>query len=259
MLLYGLIGYPVSHSLSPVFQNFALRYLGVDAIYVPFEVKPEDLSEAIKGLKVLGVRGVNVTIPHKERVLDLVDWMDHHTEVIGAANTLLLEDGIIKAYNTDWIGFLKSLWDMQLSKGKALLLGAGGSSRAVAYALRQEGWEVYLWNRTKEKAVSLAERFQLQVVDRPEEVVKHVDLIVNTTPSEEPLFDYQLIDSHHSILDIIYYRETALIRRAKEVGAKYSDGLPMLLYQGLESLRIWTGCSVPYKLVLESVRQHKIR
>ncbi len=254
--VYGILGYPVKHSLSPVFQNVAFEYLGIDAVYVPFEVKPEKLKHAVDGLSALGVRGVNVTLPHKEKILEYVDQMDEHTVSIGSANTLKFTN-LIEAYNTDWTGFLKALNEAEIKEKTALVLGAGGTSRAILYALKKAEYDIYLWNRTYEKAVELSKKFQAHVVKKPEDVLKKVSLIVNTTSvglkMDDPhLFDYSQIEQSHTVFDVIY-RETPLLRKAKDKGAKAIDGLSMLLYQGIESFKIWTGFEVPFEVVKDAL------
>lgn len=262
--LYGVIGYPIRHSLSPVFQNALLKYAGINGVYLAFEVKPEDLKKAVLGFKAIGVRGINVTIPHKEAIMEYLDEIDPVAQEIGAVNTVKFEEGKAIGYNTDWIGFLRALKMLLPSiEGKrVLLLGAGGTARAVIYALLYEGAKLYIWNRTKERALELVKKFndRLTAVSRPEEVVEKVSLIVNTTSvglkEEDPeIFDYSLITQEHTVVDVIY-RETKLIKRAKEIGAKYLDGLPMLLWQGIESFRIWNGCEVPYSVALRAVENY---
>ena len=257
--LLGVIGFPVKHSLSPVFQNAALSYMGLNMVYLPFEIRPEDLKEAVKGLMLAGVRGLNVTVPHKEAVLELADWVSEEVREIGAANTLKFSEGRIEAYNTDWIGFLKAVREVVEVEGrKVLVLGAGGASRAVLYALKKVGAEVFLWNRTKEKAIRLAERFGAKAVDNVEEALNEAQIIVNTTSvglkeDDPPLFDYGLIKREHVVMDLIY-RETPLIRTARERGCSFQTGFPMLVYQGAESFRIWTGCEPPIKIMKLSLR-----
>ena len=262
--LYGVIGYPVRHSLSPIFQNALLDYAGLNAVYLAFEVKPEDLSKAVQGFKAVGVKGINVTIPHKEAIMEYLDEIDPIAQKIGAVNTVKFENGKATGYNTDWIGFIKALKMLVPSvKGETVLvLGAGGASKAVIYALLHEEAEVFLWNRTKEKALNLVKKFndRLTAVDKPEDVVGKVKVIVNTTSvglkEDDPeIFDYSLITPEHVVVDIIY-KETKLIKRAKEVGARYQDGLPMLLWQGIESFKIWNGCEVPYSVALRAVENY---
>ena len=260
--VYGVIGFPIKHSLSPVFQNALIKYAGLNAVYLAFEVKPEDLKKAIEGFKATGIRGINVTVPHKEIIIELLEEVDPIAEEIGAVNTVKFENGKAKGFNTDWIGFIRALKHLvpELKEKKVLVLGAGGASKAVIYGLIREGAKVFLWNRTKEKALKLKEKFKLEVVDRPEDVLEKVEIIVNTTTvglkeNDPQIFDYGLIKKEHTVVDIIY-KETKLIKRAKEVGAKHQDGLPMLLYQGIESFKIWNGCEVPYSVAEKAVKEY---
>ena len=259
--LLGVIGFPVKHSLSPVFQNAALSYLGLDMVYLPFEIKPENLRDAVRGLMLAGVRGLNVTVPHKEAVLELADWLSDEVREIGAANTLKFSEGRIEAYNTDWMGFLRAVREVvDVENRKVLVLGAGGASRAVLYALKKAGAQILLWNRTREKAVKLADRFGVRAVDSVEEAIEEAEVIVNTTSvglkeDDPPLFDYGLIKKEHVVIDLIY-KETPLIRTAKEKGCLFQTGFPMLVYQGAESFRIWTGCEPPVKIMKLSLKEY---
>lgn len=262
--LYGVIGYPVKHSLSPVFQNALLKYSGLNAVYLAFEIKPEDLENAVRGFKAIGVKGINITVPHKEAIMKYLDEIEETAQEIGAVNTVKFEKGKAIGYNTDWIGFIKALKILKpkVAGEKILVLGAGGASKAIIYALLHEGAEVFLWNRTKEKALNLVKKFKnrLTAVNRPEEVIDEVNIIVNTTSvglkKDDPeIFNYSLITPAHTVIDIIY-KETKLIKKAKEVGAKFQDGLPMLLYQGIESFKIWNGCEVPYSVALRAVKNY---
>ncbi len=260
--VYGVIGFPIRHSLSPIFQNELIKYTGLNAVYLAFEVKPEELKKAVEGFKAIGIKGINVTVPHKESIIELLDEVDPVAEEIGAVNTVKFEEGKAKGFNTDWIGFLRAIKSLvsELNGKKVLILGAGGASKAVIYGLTREGSKVYLWNRTKEKALKLKERFKLEVVDKPEDILSEVEIIVNTTTvglkeNDPEIFDYGLIKKDHTVVDIIY-KETKLIKRAKEVGAKHQNGLSMLLYQGIESFKIWNGCEVPYSVAERAIRKH---
>ncbi len=261
-LLFGVVGHPISHSLSPVFQNTALEYLGMDAVYIPFDVPPESFRDFIEGMRALkNLVGLNVTVPHKEVALRLADRVSDEAKAIGAVNTLKFSEGLIEAYNTDWVGFLKTAQMVTELKGKkVLVLGAGGASRAVLYALKKAGAKVYLWNRTQEKARSLAEEFGVQLARDIKTSLMEVEVVVNTTSvglrdDDPPLFDYNLLTPDKVVIDIIY-KETPLLRRAREIGCKSMNGFPMLVYQGAESLRLWTGCEPPLKVMELSLKDY---
>jgi len=244
--LYGVIGNPVKHSLSPIFQNRAFESLGINAVYLPFELPIENFEETFKGLlNIENFKGCNVTVPFKERVLKFGHPSEEVTE-IGSANTVKkTPEGAIFLYNTDWVGFLNHLKELTDPKGKkVLVLGAGGTAKAVVYALKRAGAEVYIWNRTLQKAVNLAKKFQVEVLPKIE-TLKGFDILVNTTSvglkeNDPLLFDYNLIEPSMVVYDVIY-RETPLIKVAKQKGAIADNGLKMLLYQGVESFKIWTG------------------
>ncbi len=266
-LVYGIIGYPVKHSKSPTFQTAAFQKLGINAVYVPFHVKPEDLQKAIDGIRALSIKGVNVTVPHKEEVIKYVNEISEEVKYIGAANTIENIDGYLKAYNTDAYGFIRGLKELlqqvnkQIPELSFLVLGAGGASRAIIYGLVKEGAKkIYLANRTLEKAEKIISDFKqlnrfLEEIIEPvklhevENYLDKVDVIVNTTsvglhPEDKPLFDYEKIMKKHIIVDIIY-KKTPLIKKAEEKGCLWQDGLPMLLYQGAKSFEIWTKKEAP--------------
>lgn len=270
-LVYGIIGYPVKHSKSPTFQTAAFQALGINAVYVPFHVKPEDLQKAVEGIKALSIKGVNVTVPHKEEVIKYVNEISEEVKFIGAANTIENIDGYLKAYNTDAYGFIRGLKELLEKAGKEiselsfLVLGAGGASRAIVYGLIKEGAKkIYLANRTLEKAEKLIfdfkhlNRFIEDTIEpielsKVEEYLSKVNVIVNTTsvglhPEDKALFDYEKIMKKHIVVDIIY-KKTPLLKKAEEKGCLWQDGLPMLLYQGARSFEIWTKREAPIEVM----------
>ena len=243
--IYGVIGNPIKHSLSPIFQNEALKSTGMNAVYLPFELPKENFDAAFRGiLSIKNLKGCNITLPFKEKVLNFGKPTEDVIE-IGSANTIKKTEEEVILYNTDWLGFLSHLKELINPKNKrVLILGAGGTARAVIYALKKVNAEIYLWNRTFQKALNLSERFQIRVLTKINNL-SDFDIIVNTTSvglkdDDKPLFDYSLIEPGMVVYDVIY-KETPLIKAAKQKGAVVSNGLKMLLYQGLESLRIWTG------------------
>ncbi len=257
--VYGIFGYPVKHSKSPIFQTFSFQSLGINAVYLPFEVKPEDLQTAVNSIRALGIKGVNITVPHKEHVINYIDELSEEVKYIKAANTIQNIDGYLKAYNTDAYGFIRGLKELEpdFYKKKFLVIGAGGASRAVLYGLIKEGVQnIIVANRTVEKVNQIIKDFKtlhrfIEEIIKPvplneiDNYINHVDIIVNTTSvglgeEDPPLFNYDLLDKNHTVVDIIY-KKTPLLQAAEKKGCKWQDGLPMLLYQGIKAFEIWTG------------------
>ncbi len=257
--VYGIFGYPVKHSKSPIFQTFSFQSLGINAVYLPFEVKPEDIQKAIEAIRVLDIKGVNITVPHKEQVINYVDELSEEVKYIKAANTIHNIDGYLKAYNTDAPGFIRGLKELEpdFYKKNVLVIGAGGASRAVIYGLIKEGTQnIIVANRTLEKINNIIQDFRsfhrfIDQIIKPitlkeiERYLQSVNIIINTTSvglkeDDPPLFNYELLTPEHTVVDIIY-KKTPLLKKAQEKGCKWQDGLPMLLYQGIEAFKIWTG------------------
>lgn len=271
----GVIGHPISHSLSPLMHNRVFEYLDLDWVYLPFDVAPQNLEEAIKGMRGLGIRGLNVTIPHKERVIPFLDEVSPEAETIEAVNTILNEEGKLIGYNTDVPGFVRPLKDFEekLRGKKAVILGAGGASRAVIYALLKhfDLNQISVINRTLEKAERLAERFRGEgceirafglTEENLEEQVPSASLVVNCTsvgmfPEVNGcvIKGKRLLKKGQIVYDLVYNPlETRLLKLAKERGAIPIPGLEMLLQQGAESFKIWTGVQMPLDSIREELR-----
>ncbi len=265
--VYGIIGYPVKHSKSPQFQTAAFLSLKINAIYLPFEVKPENLETAVNGIKALSIKGTNITVPHKEEVVKYLDEISEEVRYIGACNTIKNIDGYLKGYNTDAYGFIEGLKEIlsEPYSKRFLIIGAGGASRAVLYGLIREGVQkIIVANRTVERIHEIIKdfktlnRFVDQIIqpvslDQIEEKLGEVDVIVNTTSvglkdEDPPLFNYSKIKKDHIVIDIIY-KKTKLLQKAEEKGCVYQDGLPMLLYQGARAFEIWTGQKAPVEVM----------
>jgi shikimate dehydrogenase len=252
-LLAGVLGWPVAHSRSPAIQNAAFRELGLDWRYVKLPVPPELFEETVRALPASGYRGANVTIPHKHAALALADERSAAASAIGAANTLLFADGSgIEADNTDAPGFLAALGEDPRG-WRALVLGAGGAGRAVAWALREAGAaEVSVWNRTPERAAALAAELGVRHAERP----GPSDLLVNATSVglEPPLEGAEALaalglgplDPPPVVADLVYAeRPTALLQWAERAGSRTVDGLEVLVRQGALSFERWTGRTAP--------------
>jgi len=255
--LAAVLGHPIGHSKSPRLHGHWLKRYGLPGYYVPIEVAPQNLAAAIESLRLLGFVGANVTLPHKEHVLELADLVTDRATLIGAANTLIFrEDGKIHADNTDGYGFIENLkqgapdWDP--STGPALVLGAGGAARAVVNALVEVGVpKIVISNRTRVKAERLAQDFgrRAQVVDWVQ-LGNHIEAshtIVNTTSlgmENQPELRVPLDGLHPGqvVTDIVYAPlETKLLAEAARAGCTTVDGLGMLLHQAVPGFERWFG------------------
>ena len=276
----GLIGHPIEHTYSPLIQNTAFEESGLNFVYLPFDVHPRHLRDGIRGLVALNFVGVNVTIPHKERVLELLDELSPEARAIGAVNTILNDGFKLHGYNTDALGFLASLkpFSDRISGGTVAVLGAGGAARAALYGLITEfkPKQVYLLNRHLERAESLRiflhktlsfgavttlELFETNALDS----LANSKLIVNTTPigmypnvDESPVVTDNILTAGQIIMDLVYNPpDTKLIRMAEGKGATVVGGWEMLLQQAARSFEIWTGMPMPVEKV-RSVLNHRM-
>ncbi len=260
----GVFGFPVEHSLSPAMQNAALEALSLDYTYVPFSVPPDDLGRALAGVRALGIAGVNLTIPHKERALDLVDEVQGDAAAVGAVNTVANVDGKLIGHNTDGDGFIAPLVEDGISvRGlPAVVLGAGGAARSVVFRLAAEGALVQIANRSTERAERLAaaasERCGVPVEvlaseDRLAAAVAGAGLLVNATSVGMSPRDGEMpsipLDSLHdglTIYDLVYRPlDTLLLQAGRAAGCRTVTGDRMLVHQGARALEIWTGRRAP--------------
>jgi shikimate dehydrogenase len=253
--IVGVWGHPVGHSRSPVMHNAALDMLGLDWVYVPFEVRPENLAEAVAGLRALNIIGVNVTVPLKEQVLPLLDIVDDDVRWIGSVNTIHNVNGKLHGYSTDGAGFLRSLEAVgQHVEGRqALILGAGGSARAVAFALVSRGCVCQIANRTEARAAELALAVNARFPHSTSAVgwgagAAPFDLLVNTTslgmqPNEDamPALPPEAFLNRPFVYDLIYApAQTKLLKQAEAAGCATLNGVGMLVWQGALALALWT-------------------
>lgn len=274
-VMYGVFGFPVKHSKSPLMLNRAFQENGINAAYTAFHVTPEKLECAVLGIKALGFGGVNVTIPHKLEVMRYLDHIDEGARMIGAVNTIVHRDGQLIGYNTDGIGYVRSLKEetgFQVQGSKLLIIGAGGAARGVAYALAKESPSViYIVNRSKERAEQLSKDIghmvQCVSVDESElGNIPQVDFIVNTTSvGMHPNMDELPIDSiwmnrwlgtHTIVSDLVYNPlQTRFLRAAAEREARTHSGLGMFVYQGAYAFEYWTGQQAPVAVMRNIVEQ----
>jgi len=257
--LYGIMGNPVSHSLSPAMHNAAFQHLGLNKVYVPFAT--QDAAAAINGFRALGVKGVSVTIPHKQAVIPLLDGIDPVAAKIGAVNTLLINGVSVRGYNTDWLGANAALKQLTPLKGKkVLLLGAGGSARAIGFGLLEEGACLTLASRTPTTGRALAEALGCPWAPLGSIADFHADILINATSvgmganhDQAPIASQGLVHFDF-VMDIVYSPlETRLLREAKAAGCQTVNGLAMLLYQGVAQFELWTGLEAPVEIMRQQL------
>lgn len=270
----GIIGDPVEHTMSPAMHNAAFKKLELDFVYLPWAVKPERLKEAVAGLRALGVAGFNVTIPHKVAVLPLLDSLDPLAQKIGAVNTIVNIDGELRGFNTDAEGFYQALLEHAVNPAgqKAVVLGAGGASRAVSYILARMG--VLLTIVCRQGGLSRAADIssmvkadfgtEVTIMDdgKMADALHNTRLVVNTTSvGMSPLAGVSpvpaaLLDGVPAVFDIVYNpMQTLLLKDAKKAGAKTIGGVDMLAWQGALAFEKWTGRKAP----LELMRREAVR
>lgn len=276
--LIGLIGHPIKHSYSPFIQNFAFEQLNLDYVYLPFDVPSESLKAAVNGVLALGLKGLNVTLPHKEKIIKYLDELSEEASIIGAVNTIVNDHGKLIGYNTDAYGVLDTLLPFrdEISGKKMTVIGAGGSARAVIYTLLRhfKPEEINIINRTQQRADTLANDFALKMrYDRfhtfelfpPEnvETLKNSTLIVNaTTIGMYPEVEDTITDIDESfseeqiVFDLIYNPgKTKFLKTAEMQGVKVVGGLKMLISQAAKSFELWTGSVMPVKIISDSLQQ----
>lgn len=278
----GIFGCPVHHTFSPAMHNAAFTALGLNFIYVPFQVPAERLPAAVAAIRALGLVGVNITIPHKEAVLPYLDELSREADIIGAVNTIVNQNGRLVGHNTDGRGFLQALAE-QVSfdpAGKCvLILGAGGAARSVAVELALAGANrLFLVNRSPERAETLANLLLKKIVsadisvapwldEKGEKVLADgvvcADLIVQTTPvgmhpaaGECVPFPFNLLRPDQIVCDLIYNPpETRFLESARLAGAKTINGMGMMIYQGALAFTLWTGYPAPIEVMRQALQE----
>ncbi len=269
--IVGLIGHPVEHSFSPPMHNAAFDALNMDYAYVAFDVNPNDLKSAIEGAESLNIKGFNVTIPHKVDVMQYLDELDEVARLIGAVNTIDFKN--LKGYNTDGIGAVKAIEEVTSIKNKNVVVaGAGGASRAISFYIAKYGAEsLTILNRNEVKVESLASdvsdsgligEVAYDSINAIGNYMEGADVLIDTTPlgmhpniSDEPIVKADMMDEDLVVFDAVYNpNETVLIKEVIKANAKPVYGIKMLLYQGAESFKIWTGKTAPVDVMEKALR-----
>ncbi|HBH96750.1 MAG TPA: shikimate dehydrogenase [Candidatus Omnitrophica bacterium] len=267
--VFGVLGHPIGHSLSPLMHNAAFAARRLDGIYAPFDVPPAVFAEVVRGLVACGISGFNVTVPHKETIVPLLDTLVRDARALGAVNAVVAHRGRLTGHNTDTIGLMGALAELgwRPRRCTAMILGAGGSAKAVAWVLtRAPGTHVIVANRRLDRAQRLAEwlrplRPRCRIEVRPLEPVdvRGCDLLVNATPigmahdADIPLI--RGLGSRVMVYDLVYNRTTALVRRARRQGCVAANGVSMLVYQGAASFEWWWHRRAPIAAMRRAVER----
>lgn len=275
-VLTGLLGSPVAHSISPMMHNEAFRQLELDYAYLAFDVGTENLKTAVEGLKVMGVRGFNLTMPDKNLMCSLVDKLSPASEIGGAVNTVVNDHGVLTGYTTDGIGFMRSVEEagVNIIGKKMTLLGAGGAAAAIMIQAALDGVdEISVFNirddfftraegiisKLKEKTRCRLNLYDFSDPDVLKKEISESRILVNGTsigmaPKTDRcvITDDSVFREDLFVFDVIYNpEETLLLKKAKSAGCKTSNGLHMLLYQGAASFELWTGKKMPVEIIKE--------
>ena len=264
--IFALFGNPVGHSLSPLMHNATFKRMNIDANYVPFCIN--NLEDAVRGIRGLDIRGVSVTIPFKTTVISYLDEVDESSLRVGAVNTILNDgEGMLKGYNTDWVGLIRDLNEsLEISGRTFAILGAGGAARAAVFGILKDGGIPVILNRTIEKGEKMARDFGCPFYPLSEIGNLKADCLINTTPvgmapdrERSPLARESLVNFRW-VMDLIYNPlKTKLLRDAEEAGCMVLTGVGMFVHQGAEQIKIWKGVEPPRafmkQIVLERLKK----
>ncbi len=257
--LYGVLGHPVGHSLSPVMHNAAFDQVGFNGVYTAFDVL--DLPAAIAGIRALNIQGCSVTIPHKVAVMDLLDEIDPLARRIGAVNTIVNEGGRLAGMNSDSPGAMAALLEKTpVAHRHATVIGAGGAARALAHGIVSQGGRLTIVNRTQEKGRRLARELKSEFCSPAEFSGIGVDILINTTsvgmvPNIDQMpVGHACLRPGMTVMDIVYHPlETKLIKAARDAGCTVVDGVAMFVHQGAIQFECWTGQKAPIQLMKRTV------
>ena len=269
--IYGVIGDPIEHSLSPAIHNASFKALKLDCVYLAFHVKPSEVKSAINGMRSLGIRGLNVTMPHKNAVVPCLDEVDETAKFLDSVNTIFNDKGKLRGFSTDGTGAHRALEENGAKiRGKRLvLLGGGGAAKAIAFTLTKEVDELVILNRTPTKTKALSKAlnsiFGKKVTSAgltPQVIcdnLRNADILINATSvgmssnSSASLVAPEWLKPELTVMDIVYNPlETKLAKDAKAAGARVVSGLEMLIYQGAASFEIWNGQLAPVKVMRQA-------
>ena len=259
--LYGVLGYPLSHTLSPVMHNAALAATGLNAVYLAFET--EDIEGSVRGMRAFGIKGLSVTIPFKSSIIPLLDEVDESAESMGAVNTIVNQKACLKGYNTDAMGILKALeGETELSDKRCLIIGAGGAARATGFVLRGRCAHLSIANRSPGRGRVLADSLGCSFVPLEEVEGLQVDLLINATSvgvyphHDQCIISPNVLKEGMVVMDVVYNPlETKLLREARLKGCQIISGIAMFIHQGAEQYRLWVGLDPPIDTMARAVKE----
>lgn len=265
--IYGIIGHPVKHSLSPAMHNAAFKAEGIDAEYKIFDIDPSDkenLANFCYETDLKNIAGFSVTMPYKKEIMKYMEEYDPLAKKVGSINTVENVDSKLNGYNTDATGAIQALQEKtDIRDNKILILGAGGAARAIGYSLNEFGADVYIFNRTKEKAVEIAEEFDLGIIEFTQIADADFDIIINTTPvgmlpnTNESLLHADQMKGVKIVMDIVTHPlKTQLLKEAEKAGAETITGARMLLHQACGQFEIWFEKSAPIEVMEKALYEN---
>ena len=254
MKKFAVIGNPIDHSLSPVLHNWIFRALNIQAEYTKIKIESNELLDIIQQIRDGVLCGINVTIPHKETIMEFLDKINIRAQSIGSVNCVMRSNSKIIGNNTDWFGFTMDLKNNEIevfSRKEVIVLGAGGTGKSILFSLKQLGvTKIILLNRTIQKAKELQDDIIMAYsLDHTKDVIKNDSIIINTTPigmqSNQSPIELELLHNNQILIDVIYNPlETTFLKFGNKIGAKTLNGLDMFIHQGLASLDLWFGESL---------------
>ena len=254
-LLYAVIGDPVSHSLSPLMHNTAFKHIDYNGVYLAFNVK--DIASAIRGIKSLGIKGVSVTIPHKQTVMEHLDDIDEKALNIGAVNTIINKEETLVGYNSDCLGAINALKEKTSIQGKkVVIIGAGGAARAIGFGILAEGGDLIILNKFKDEGELLANDLRVNYYPITDFEKLDCQILINATPLgmtpnvETTPVKSESLHKDMIVMDIVYNPlKTRLLKEAESKGCTTVDGVSMFIYQGAFQFELWTGQQAPVDLM----------
>lgn len=263
MKKYGILAYPAKHSLSPVMHNAAFKQLGMDSEYRAYEIPDPEFGDFLETVKHEPINGLSVSLPYKEIIADHLNVVDDDVRAIGACNTVHNNAGILYGYNTDYLGSNMALQEQigSLKGAKVCVLGAGGAARSIVYGLKKQGAEVFIVNRSEDKALKLAEEMGVAVGDKSmggDILVQATSIwTINPEASVDEFCPREFVGGFDIVMDIVYKPlATPLLEMALEIGKKIITGEKMLLYQGAAQFEIWTGKKAPIAIMKEALNSN---